>query len=69
MKVLTRQVNESVAIGDDIHVTVLEVGEDFVRLAVSSEGDAPSYEEYVLAARTADPLEGFAVGRRLQLQF
>ena len=69
MHIFTRQVNEGVVIGDDIRVTILEVGEDFVRLSVSSEGDAPHYEEFVLAGPRTDILEGFAVGRRLQLQF
>ena len=45
---LTRQVNEGLVIGDDIHVTVLDIHEDHVRLAISSPNDEPSYREETL---------------------
>jgi hypothetical protein len=69
MHVLTRQVNEGVVIGEEIHVTVLEVGSNFVRLAVSSTGDESDYEEHVLAGPSVDVLDGFAMRRRMQMQF
>ena len=48
MLVMTCQVNEGVAIGDDIHVTVLDIHKDHVRLAISSPNDEPSYREETL---------------------
>jgi carbon storage regulator CsrA len=45
---LTRQVNEGLVIGEDIHVTVLDVQADHVRLAISSPNDEPSYWEETL---------------------
>ena len=45
MRIITRQVNEGIMIGDDIHVTVLEIGEDHVRLAISTASSTPSYRE------------------------
>jgi predicted RNA-binding protein with RPS1 domain len=69
MHVFTREVNEAVVIGDNIQVTVLEVGDDFVRLSVSTDGDEENAEEFVLAGPVTDVLDGFAVGRRMQLQF
>lgn len=48
MRIITRQVNQSLIIGDDIHVTVLDIYEDHVRLAISSPNDSPSYWEETL---------------------
>ncbi|MBT4866395.1 MAG: carbon storage regulator [Planctomycetaceae bacterium] len=45
---LTRQVNEGLVIGEDIHVTVLDIRADHVRLAISSPNDQPSYWEETL---------------------
>jgi len=54
MLIFSRRANEGVVIGDNISVTVLEVGEDHVRLAVSSSGDSPCYEEHVLYLASAE---------------
>lgn len=40
--------NEGVVIGDDIYVTVLDIHEDRVRLAISSPNRFPSYREETL---------------------
>ena len=48
MLLMTRQVNEGLVIGDDIHVTVLDIYDDHVRLAISSPNDEPSYREETL---------------------
>ena len=48
MKVISRRENESLVIGEDISVTVLEVHADRVRLAISSPRSNPSYREETL---------------------
>ena len=48
MLVMTRQVNEGLVIGGEIHVTVLDIHKDHVRLAISSPNDEPSYREETL---------------------
>lgn len=49
-----RRANESLVIGDDITVTVLKVGSDFVRLAISSSSQSPSYWEETLFLQTEE---------------
>ncbi len=58
---LTRQVNEGLVIGEDIHVTVLDIQTNQVRLAISSPNDEPSYWEETLYWEPA------AANRELQL--
>lgn len=41
MLILTRKINESIIIGDDIKITVLEVGDGTVRIGL----DAPKHVE------------------------
>jgi carbon storage regulator CsrA len=48
MQMITRRVNESLVIGGDIHVTVLDICKDRVRLAISSPENFPSYWEQTL---------------------
>ena len=48
MQMITRQVNESLVIGSDIHVTVLDICKNFVRLAISSPKNDPQYWEQTL---------------------
>lgn len=45
MHVISRCENQALVIGDDIIVTVLNIREDHVRLAISSPHDTPSYWE------------------------
>ena len=48
MRMMTRRVNESLVIGSDIHVTVLDIRENCVRLAISSPETFPQYWEQTL---------------------
>lgn len=48
MHIISRRVNEGVMIGDDIHVTVLEIREDHLRVAISSPNLQPPYQEKTL---------------------
>jgi len=48
MQLITRRVNEGVVIGDDIHVTVLDIIDNQVRLGISSPNETPSYWEQTL---------------------
>lgn len=50
MLVLTRQPNQSIVIGDDIVVTVLEVRGDQVRIGVRADRSVPVHREEVYAA-------------------
>lgn len=50
MLVLTRQPNQSIVIGDDIVVTVLEVRGDQVRIGVRAPRSVPVHREEVYAA-------------------
>ena len=45
MQIISRRVNEGLVIGSSIHVTVLDIREDHVRLAISSPDERPSYWE------------------------
>lgn len=49
--VLTRGVNESIMIGRDIVVTVLEVRGDHVRIGIEAPRDVPVHREEVFHAR------------------
>lgn len=53
MRVLDRAVDESVVIGDGIHVTVLEVESDRVRLAIMTPNREPAYREETIYLDTA----------------
>ncbi len=48
MQLISRRVNEGIIIGEDIHVTVLEIHEDRVRLGINSPNDIPQYWEETL---------------------
>jgi carbon storage regulator len=48
--VLTRRKNQSIVIGDDIIVTVLEVKGDQIRLGITAPRDVQVYREELLAA-------------------
>ena len=54
MKIISRRENEGLVIGDDISVTVLQIRNDHVRLAVSCPRLTPSYWEETLFVETAD---------------
>lgn len=48
MKIISRCEQQAVVIGNDIVVTVLEVREDHVRVAISAPCETPSYWEQCL---------------------
>ena len=48
MLVLTRRKNQSILIGDDIVVTVLEVKGDQIRLGITAPRDVQVYREELL---------------------
>lgn len=47
MLVLTRRMRQSIYIGDDICVTVLDVGPTYVRIGVEAPGDVPIAREEI----------------------
>ena len=53
MLVLTRRKNQSIVIGDDIVITVLEVQGDNIRLGISAPRHVQVYREELLKALTA----------------
>jgi carbon storage regulator len=53
MLVLTRRANQSIMIGDDIVVTVLEVRGDQVRLGIKAPREVDVHREEVFAALQA----------------
>lgn len=50
MLVLTRRKNQSIVIGEDIVITVLEVKGDSIRLGITAPRDVQVYREELLAA-------------------
>lgn len=64
MLVLTRKPRESVIIGDDIEVTVVEVRGDQVRLGIEAPRRLPVYrKEIYLEIREANELAAVSVAR------
>lgn len=57
MQIISRRVNESLVIDDEIHVTVLDIRDDHVRLGISSPGECPSYWEQVLYVEQPEEAE------------
>jgi carbon storage regulator CsrA len=53
MQMITRRVNESLVIGGEIHVTVLDICKNCVRLAISSPDTFPQYREEILCLNPA----------------
>ncbi len=49
MLVLTRSANQSIMIGDDVVITVLEVRGDHVRIGIQAPRSVPVYREEVIA--------------------
>ncbi|MEP7054341.1 MAG: carbon storage regulator CsrA [Actinomycetota bacterium] len=52
MLVLTRKSNQSIVIGDDIVITVLEVRGDQIRIGITAPRDVEVHREEVWIART-----------------
>lgn len=47
MLVLTRKPDQIIAIGDDIKIRVLEIGNGFVKIGIDAPRDMPIYREEV----------------------
>ena len=47
MLVLTRKINQSIMIGDDVEVSVLAVSGDKVRIGISAPRDVPVFRKEV----------------------
>jgi|BioPla2DNA2_1021312.scaffolds.fasta_scaffold159963_2 carbon storage regulator len=47
MLILTRKLNESIVIGDDIKITVLEIGDGTVRIGLDAPRDVEIFREEV----------------------
>jgi len=60
MLVLSRKWNESIVIGDDIVVTVVEIQGDKVRLGIEAPRDVPVHRSEVYAAIQRAAEEGGA---------
>lgn len=58
MLVLTRKSNQSIVIGDDVVVTVLEVRGDHIRLGITAPRDVPVHREEVWVARAHSAAAG-----------
>lgn len=56
MLVLTRQKNESIMIGDDVEVTLLEVRGDKVRLGIRAPADVRVFRKEIYEAIQAENL-------------
>jgi carbon storage regulator len=52
MLVLTRKSNQSIVIGDDIVVTILEIRGDQIRIGISAPREVPVFREEIWVART-----------------
>ena len=48
MQMFTRRVNEGLVIGNDIHVTVLDICKGSVRVGILAPQNSPSYWEQTL---------------------
>lgn len=47
MLVLTRKINQSIMIGDDVEISVLAVSRDKIRLGISAPRDVPVFRKEV----------------------
>lgn len=58
MLVLTRRKNQSIVIGDDIIITVLDVKGEQIRLGITAPRDVQVYRQELLAALTEADASG-----------
>ncbi len=61
MLVLTRSLNESIIIGDDIVVTVVEIRSDKVRLGIEAQKSIPIYRKELYEAIQKQNIEAARV--------
>lgn len=59
MLVLTRKINQSIVIGDDIEVSVLAVSRDKIRLGITAPREIPVFrKEIQIEIDAGTPIEG-----------
>lgn len=69
MLVLTRKANQTINIGDDIKIKIIEIGNGFVKIGIEAPKDMPIYREELYeklkqfnveaAMQSADKLKDF----------
>lgn len=57
MLVLTRAVNESIMIGDDVEITIVDVKGDKVRIGIRAPGSVPVHRKEVYLAIRQENIE------------
>lgn len=62
MLVLTRRINQSIMIGDDVEVKILGVSGEKVRIGISAPHDVPVFRNEVLERMTAEGPTGESGG-------
>ncbi len=62
MLVLTRQKNESIMIGDNVELTVVEIRGDKVRLGISAPREIPVFRKEIFDTIQAENLAASAAG-------
>lgn len=50
MLVLTRKINQSIMIGDEVEISILAVSRDKIRVGINAPRDVPVYRKEVYAA-------------------
>lgn len=68
MLVLTRKIDESIIIGDDIRITVVEVRHDQVKLGITAPRDIPVHREEVYREIQEENKRALAAGKTPDLQ-
>lgn len=68
MLVLTRKTDESIIIGDDIRITVVEVRHDQVKLGITAPRDIPVHREEVYREIQEENRRAVAVDKTPDLQ-
>jgi carbon storage regulator len=68
MLVLTRKTDESIIIGDDIRITVVEVRHDQVKLGITAPRDIPVHREEVYREIQEENRRAMAVERTPDLR-
>ncbi len=58
MLILSRRIGESINIGDDVKVTVLDVRDSQVRVGIAAPRDVPVHREEIFYPINAGGLEG-----------
>ncbi|HHW13568.1 MAG TPA: carbon storage regulator CsrA [Firmicutes bacterium] len=67
MLVLTRKIDESIIIGDDIRITVVEVRHDQVKLGITAPRDIPVHREEVYREIQEENRRAAAAGKTADL--